>query len=64
MLLNPYRARFLTQPPPATPIARRFGAFLLSDNVQAMLRDFGRDRFGEPMYNDRAATAAVWREPA
>ena len=29
-----------------------------------MLRDFGRDRFGEPMYNDRSATAAVWREPA
>lgn len=64
VLLNPYHTLFLAEPTPATPIARRFGEFLLSDAAQAMLRDFGRDRFGEPMYNDRAATAAVWREPA
>jgi tungstate transport system substrate-binding protein len=64
VLLNPYHTLFLADPTPATPIARRFGEFLLSDAAQAMLRDYGRDRFGEPMYNDRAATAAVWREPA
>jgi tungstate transport system substrate-binding protein len=64
VLLNPYHTLFHAEPTPATPIARRFGAFLLSDAAQAMLREFGRDRFGEPMYNDRAATAAVWREPA
>lgn len=62
VLLNPYHTLFLSEPTPATPIARRFGEFLLSDTAQSMLRDFGRDRFGEPMYNDRAATAAVWQD--
>jgi tungstate transport system substrate-binding protein len=62
VLLNPYHTLFLSEPTPATPIARRFGEFLLSDTAQGMLRDFGRDRFGEPMYNDRAATAAVWQD--
>ncbi len=62
VLLNPYHTLFLSEPTPATPIARRFGEFLLSDAAQSILRDFGRDRFGEPMYNDRAATAAVWQD--
>jgi tungstate transport system substrate-binding protein len=64
ILLNPYHTLFLADPTPATPVARQFGEYLLSDAAQALLRDFGRDRFNEPMYNDRAATAAVWRDPA
>jgi tungstate transport system substrate-binding protein len=62
VLLNPYHTLFLSEATPATPIARRFGDFLLSEPAQALLRDFGRDRFGEPMYNDRTATAAVWQD--
>ena len=57
ILLNPYHTLYLTQPNTGDATARRFGAYLLSDPVQALLRDFGRDRYGEPMYNDAAATA-------
>lgn len=53
VLINPYHTLFLIEPTPGMPIAWRFGEFLFSDEAQAMLRDFGRDRFGEPMYNDR-----------
>jgi tungstate transport system substrate-binding protein len=59
LLANPYHTLFLTDPTPGAPTARRFGDFLFSDKVQALLRDFGRDRFGEPMYHDAAATAKM-----
>ena len=42
---------------PAT--ARRFGDYLASEKVQALLRVFGKDRYGEAMYNDATATARV-----
>lgn len=59
MLANPYHTLYLTDPTPGAATARRFGQYLKSDKVQALLRDFGRDRHGEPMYNDAAATAKM-----
>lgn len=57
ILLNPYHTLYLTKPNTGDATARRFGAYLLSDPVQSLLRDFGRDRYGEPMYHDAATTA-------
>jgi tungstate transport system substrate-binding protein len=62
ILLNPYHTLLPTEPTPGTPTARRFAEFLFTDRAQAMLRDYGKDRYGEAMYKDAAATAAVWRE--
>ena len=59
ILLNPYHTLYLTQPNTGDATARAFGAFLMSDAVQALLRDFGRDRYGEPMYNDAASSARL-----
>jgi tungstate transport system substrate-binding protein len=45
----------LFQPPGATdaqPYAEAFIRFLGSDEGQSILRRYGVDRFGEPMYND------------
>ncbi len=59
MLLNPYHALYLAEATPATPLARKFGEFVASDRGQAMIREFGRSRYGEAMYNDAAATAKL-----
>ena len=61
ILLNPYHTLYLTQPNTGDATARRFGAYLLSEPVQALLRDFGRDRYGEAMYNDAATTAQQFK---
>lgn len=62
ILLNPYHTLLPAEPTPGAPTARRFAEFLFGARAQAMLRDFGRDRHGEAMYKDAAATAAIWRE--
>jgi tungstate transport system substrate-binding protein len=54
-LINTYHA--LAQPGRATAgaeTARRFIRFVASDRGQAIIRDFGRDRHGEGLYNDAA----------
>lgn len=62
ILLNPYHTLLLAEPTPGTPTARRFAAFLFTDRAQSMLRDYGRDRYGEAMYKDVSATAEIWKE--
>ena len=57
ILANPYHTLYLTEPTPGAATALRFGEFLNSDKVQALMRNFGRDQYGEPMYYDAAATA-------
>jgi tungstate transport system substrate-binding protein len=57
LLANPYHTLYLADPTPGTAMARRFGDYLASEPVQALLRSFGVDRFGEPMYLDAAAAA-------
>lgn len=59
MLVNPYHTRYLTEPTPGAAAAREFGRYLQSDAVQSLMRRFGQDRFGEPMYNDAATTARL-----
>ena len=62
MLLNPYHTLYLTQPSPGAATARQFGAFLATERVQALMRDFGRTQYGEAMYNDAIATAKVVKD--
>jgi tungstate transport system substrate-binding protein len=52
-LVNTYHA--LTAPPGATPgqdTAQKFVAFVASADGQKLIRDYGRERFGEALYND------------
>lgn len=56
ILANPYHTLYLTDPTPGAATARRFGDYLASDKVQALMRDFGKAKYGEPMYLDAAAT--------
>ena len=56
MLLNPYHTLWLTEPTPGQETAIRFAAFLYSEPTQALLRTFGQEKFGEPMYNDAVTT--------
>lgn len=54
-LINTYHA--LTAPPGATPgrdTAEKFVAFVASPAGQKIIADYGRDRFGEGLYNDEA----------
>lgn len=63
-LVNVYHA--LTQPPAATPgqpYASKFVEFLRSKEAQAIVRDFGRKRYGQPLYRD-AACAKAFDRPA
>jgi len=57
ILANPYHTLYLAAPTPGTPVARKFGEFLLSPEAQALMRDFGKAQYGEAMYNDAAVTA-------
>jgi tungstate transport system substrate-binding protein len=59
ILANPYHTLYLADPTAGAATARQFGDYLASDKVQALLREFGKDRYGEPMYNDAAATARI-----
>ena len=54
-LVNTYHA--LTAPPGATPgrdTAEKFVAFVASPGGQKIIAEYGRDRFGEGLYNDEA----------
>jgi tungstate transport system substrate-binding protein len=54
-LINTYHG--LCQPEGATPgqpYAARFIDFLASEEGQSIIRDYGKDRYGEGMYNDAA----------
>ncbi len=62
ILANPYHTLYLTEPTPGAAVARQFGDYLASERVQALMRDFGKDRYGEPMYNDAATTARTVKE--
>lgn len=56
MLVNTYHA--LCQPAGATPgaaLAARFIAFVASPQGQKIIQDYGRDRYGEGLYNDAAS---------
>jgi len=53
LMVNVYHA--LCQPPKATPgaaLAMRFVTFFASETAQQILRDFGRDKYGQALYND------------
>jgi tungstate transport system substrate-binding protein len=55
LLVNTYHA--LCQPAGATPgaaLAARFIAFVASPQGQQIIKDYGRDRYGEGLYNDAA----------
>jgi tungstate transport system substrate-binding protein len=52
-LVNAYHG--LSQPPGATPdseLGARFLEFLASDQGQRLIGDFGKDRFGQGIYQD------------
>jgi tungstate transport system substrate-binding protein len=59
LLANPYHTLYLSEPTTGSATARRFGEWLGSEEVQALLRRFGQERHGEPMYNDAATTARL-----
>jgi tungstate transport system substrate-binding protein len=55
-LANPYHVLY---PEPATPgsaMARRFGDFMLSSRGQRLIGEYGRARYGEPLYRTAADT--------
>jgi tungstate transport system substrate-binding protein len=55
MLVNTYNA--LAQPTGATPgaaLAAKFIAFVASPQGQQIIKDYGKDRYGEGLYNDAA----------
>jgi len=62
ILANPYHTLYLTDPTPGAATARKFGEYLASDTVQALMREFGKEKYGEPMYNDAPTTARIVRD--
>ena len=62
ILANPYHTLYLTQPTPGAETARKFGEYLASEKVQALMREFGKAKYGEPMYNDAQATARIVKD--
>lgn len=59
MLLNPYHTLWLTEPTAGTPTAKRFAEFLYGAETQGMMAAFGKEKYGEAMYSDAAATAKL-----
>ena len=51
-IVNSYHALRRSGGSPEAELASRFIEFLASTDGQRILRDFGRDRFGEGLYND------------
>lgn len=51
-LVNTYSAMLATGGTPGEATARKFIEFVASGEGQRIIRDFGRDRYGEPLYND------------
>ena len=62
MLANPYHTLYLTEPTSGAETAKKFGEYLASEKVQALLRDFGKQQHGEAMYNDAKATALIIKD--
>jgi tungstate transport system substrate-binding protein len=62
ILANPYHTLYLTEPTSGAATAKKFGEYLASEKVQALLRDFGKQQHGEAMYNDAQATALVIKD--
>jgi hypothetical protein len=50
--MNPYHTLWLKDPTQGTPLAERFLTHLMSEDIQNLLRVYGKDRYGEAMYND------------
>ena len=59
ILANPYHTLYLTDPTPGAVTARKFGEYLVSDKVQALVREFGKEKYGEAMYDDAPTTARI-----
>lgn len=59
MLVNPYHTLYPSPPTAGEATARKFGEFLLSAQGQSIMREFGKARYGEAMYNDAATTARM-----
>lgn len=51
-LVNTYSAMLATGGTPGEATARRFIEFVASEEGQGIIRNYGRDRYGEPLYND------------
>jgi len=51
-LVNTYSAMLATRGTPGEATARRFIEFVASAQGQRIIRDYGRDRYDEPLYND------------
>lgn len=62
ILANPYHTLYLTEPTAGTQTARKFGEYLASEKVQALLSHFGKDQHGEAMYNNAKTTAVVVKD--
>lgn len=62
ILANPYHTLYLSDPTPGAAVAREFGDYLASAPVQALMRRFGEDRYGEAMYDDAEATGRVIKD--
>ena len=60
LLMNPYHTLWLKDPTPGTPLAERFQTHLLSEDIQNLLRVYGKDRYGETMYNDARVSRERW----
>jgi tungstate transport system substrate-binding protein len=62
ILANPYHTLYLTEPTLGAATAKKFGDYLATEKVQALLRDFGKQQYGESMYNDAVATSKVIKD--
>ena len=62
ILANPYHTLYLSEPTEGATTAQKFGDYLASEKVQILLRDFGRQQYGEAMYNDAKTTAKVVKD--
>jgi len=62
ILANPYHTLYLSEPTEGASTAQKFGDYLASEKVQTLLRDFGRQQYGEAMYNDAKTTAKVVKD--
>jgi tungstate transport system substrate-binding protein len=60
VLMNPYHTLWLKDPTPGTPMAERFLTHLMSEDIQKLLRVYGKDRYGEAMYNDARVSRERW----
>jgi tungstate transport system substrate-binding protein len=60
VLMNPYHTLWLKDPTPGTPLAERFLTHLMSEDIQNLLRVYGKDRYGEAMYNDARVSREHW----